>query len=375
MERVGRARVIPGVIGGLKGQPVVFAPSIPESAMNPRPLVALVFVLALPFAARPAAATLIAYWSFDGCTVTDASGHGQTLTSTNLPTCSTGRIAEDQKFDGATQYLERYDAAFTPGSNPRTVTVWERSTRTSGFQSMVGWYRCGANPLCHNGIDGADYILALENGHAYLETRDDVGNSIDLEDSTHTVADGNWHFVVLTMNTTTDSSKIYVDGQLRCFGTAPFGGLTSGSVSVPLEVGRHFRTGWGSPDYYFEGDLDEVRIYDEELTAAQIATLFQSGTTAVGDPSPPSRLVIERCWPNPVRGGRALVGFDLPSDAPADLEVFDLAGRRMASFDRLHGAGRHQVELGDGGALAPGVYLVRLTQGGATASRRLTVLE
>ncbi len=83
----------------------------------------------------------------------------------------------------------------------------------------------------------------------------------------------------------------------------------------------------------------------------------------------PFTLTLEGSRPNPARGGRLRIHFALPSDAPARLELFDLAGRSMASRDvGALGPGRHAEDLAAGRALPPGIYLVRLTQG---ASRRL----
>ena len=344
--------------------------------MNRRPIVALVLALALLPAARPAAASLIASWSFDGCTTTDASGQALNLTANGSPACVPARFGSGWSLDGSTQYLDHaFDARFTPGARAWTVAAWEKSAPSSGFQAIVDWYRCGANPGC-NSFDGADYILGVIDGHPYWDVRDDAISDLVATDTTRNVTDGAWHLLVGTVNPATDSLKLYVDGALRIVATGPIGNLTAGAIAIPLEIGRHFRTGWASPGYYFQGSLDEIRIFDEELSASAVAALFTNNAiTAVGDERSPARLAIERCWPNPVRGGRALVGFDLPSDAPAALEVFDLAGRRVADVDGLQGAGRHHVELGAGRALEPGVYLVRLTQAGATATRRVTVLE
>jgi len=341
-----------------------------------RPIHILVVALALAAFPRASAASLVGYWSFDGCTATDASGHAIDLTANGSPACVPGRFGSGWSLNGSTQYLDRaFDARLTPGSRAWTVAAWEKSAPSSGFQAIVDWYRCGANPGC-NSNDGANYILGVTDGHPYWDVRDDAITDVTDTDTTLNVTDGAWHLLVGTLNPATGSVKIYVDGQRRRDVHGSIGSLSAGAVAIPFEVGRHFRTGWGTPANYFQGSLDEVRIFDEELSASAIAALFTGNAiTAVGDMPPASRLAIERCWPNPVRGGRALVGFELASDAPADLEVFDLAGRRAAQWEGVHGAGPHQIELGAGDALAPGVYLVRLTQAGVTASRRITVLQ
>jgi sugar lactone lactonase YvrE len=77
--------------------------------------------------------------------------------------------------------------------------------------------------------------------------------------------------------------------------------------------------------------------------------------------------------PNPSRCGALTVDFSLPTAAPARLELLDVAGRRIASHDV--GIGWHTLDLGASQRLAPGLYLVRLTQGANTRVTRVAVLQ
>lgn len=77
--------------------------------------------------------------------------------------------------------------------------------------------------------------------------------------------------------------------------------------------------------------------------------------------------------PNPAHASTR-VAFELETAGRARLEVFDLAGRRVATpLDAELGAGPHEVEL-DVGGLAPGLYLYRLRAGAGERSRRMLVL-
>jgi hypothetical protein len=67
------------------------------------------------------------------------------------------------------------------------------------------------------------------------------------------------------------------------------------------------------------------------------------------------------------------VRFSLPSAAPARLELLDVAGRRIVSHEV--GVGQHTLDLGVGQRLAPGLYLVRLTQGANTRTTRVAVIS
>jgi hypothetical protein len=87
----------------------------------------------------------------------------------------------------------------------------------------------------------------------------------------------------------------------------------------------------------------------------------------------PLAFALDPVRPNPTRGGTLTVHFTLPTDAPARLELLDVAGRRIASHEV--GIGQHTLDLGASQCLAPGIYLVRLTQGENTRTTRAAVLR
>jgi len=84
----------------------------------------------------------------------------------------------------------------------------------------------------------------------------------------------------------------------------------------------------------------------------------------------PDAFALDAPFPNPVRD-RATVRFALPEAADVELAVYDMLGRVVA---RLVGeerpAGRYEVEWTADG-LASGTYLLRLTAGEFTATRRI----
>jgi hypothetical protein len=79
--------------------------------------------------------------------------------------------------------------------------------------------------------------------------------------------------------------------------------------------------------------------------------------------------------PNPAsRRTGVFISLVLPDAMPATLELLDVAGRQLARL-QLQGAGEHQqVNISEGLALEPGIYLVRLTQGGKSLTHRVTVV-
>jgi len=71
-----------------------------------------------------------------------------------------------------------------------------------------------------------------------------------------------------------------------------------------------------------------------------------------------------------------VVHFTLASSAAASLELFDVMGRRIVAREgRSLGTGRQALDLVQGRHLAPGLYLVRLRQGGDLRVARVVVLD
>jgi len=78
--------------------------------------------------------------------------------------------------------------------------------------------------------------------------------------------------------------------------------------------------------------------------------------------------------PNPSHGSAPTVRFTLPSAAAASLELLDVSGRRIVAREvGSLGAGRHALALDEAQNLAPGFYLVRLTQGANSRTTRMAV--
>jgi len=94
------------------------------------------------------------------------------------------------------------------------------------------------------------------------------------------------------------------------------------------------------------------------------------------DPVSGPALAIERVVPNPVSSGRGVnVSFTLPAPQAATLEVVDASGRRISSHPvAAASAGSHLAKLAVGERLAPGIYWVRVVQGGRSAASKVCVL-
>jgi len=87
----------------------------------------------------------------------------------------------------------------------------------------------------------------------------------------------------------------------------------------------------------------------------------------------PSGMALTRVRPNPAANS-VVISFTLTGRAPAQIELTDVAGRRILFRDLgpLH-PGNHSVRLPEAGELAAGVYWVRLVQGAEFVATRMVV--
>ena len=126
----------------------------------------------------------------------------------------------------------------------------------------------------------------------------------------------------------------------------------------------------GSGSQLFAYKLTGVDIHGNESDPALIEPSAQLGI----DPAS-FRLSLDRARFD-AGARRLLVDLTLPGAAPATLELLDLGGRRIESrrIEAL-GAGHHQIELGTGSELRPGMYFVRLIQAGRSLTAKTVVLR
>jgi hypothetical protein len=215
----------------------------------------------------------VAEWKFDdksGTTVYDTSSNANHGTMSNMEDsdwktsdqCKKGRCLE---FDGVDDYL---DAGSSPSlilANGGSIEAWVKIGKLE-----TGW----DNGIIHKG-DGASWvnnhygIIEMDGTNKFILTISDGTNYLGLSGPTTKDLEENvWYHVAGTWN---NSSKcIYVNGVLQeCVNSTimPKDTMTSCSVSA----GRY------KGSYYFNGLIDDVKIYDYARTPAQVAWDYNRG--------------------------------------------------------------------------------------------------
>ena len=152
-------------------------------------------------------------------------------------------------------------------------------------------------------------------------------------------------------------------------------GLSALNAVLPADVRLRqiqFAPGCSVASALAKGErFDGGYAYDDRLDDPLFA--HEAGPDAPG-PVPPGAGPLHAAYPNPTAGA-ATLAFRLDAAGPATVALFDALGREVARpVDGPLDAGLHRVRV-DAARLGAGVYLVRLTAGGATATRPLTVVR
>jgi len=221
---------------------------------------------------------LVGQWSFDGAdmygtTAYDRSGGGNNGTLTNGPAQAQGKIGQAIRFDGVNDYVNLTHQSGLPiysTTTPYSVSVWVKPE--TGGDAVKEIYE-DAGPLHF-------FRIRLINQELRVQVYDGVDNT-DKATSDNTVVYNQWNHVVYTDNVGT--AKMYVNGVQD---SASFN-YTAPTSSMSLTASR-LGTFFVSLDY-FKGAMDDLRLYNRVLSAAEVQQLYALGggatvNKATGDP-------------------------------------------------------------------------------------------
>ncbi len=275
----------------------------------------------------------------------DASGND------NHGTLNGGVISSDREnnmnsaltFNGSSDYISVGSDNLNV-TTQITISAWVNTTDTKN-QWIIGKY---------DAANDAGYHLVTVDGTPRLNGRD--GNNIYTRcEGSITVNDGLWHHLVGVIND--GVWELWIDGLKN--NTVETGHImTDLSNSSNLEVGRYYDGNTG----YFNGQIDEVKLYSHALVSADILKLYGNGVlTSLNS----IEEVNIQLYPNPTADNLLLNG---DYQKFTTLEVRSLTGETVSSKS----IDSSQIDISE---LNSGTYIILLTnKNGDTFSEKLVKL-
>ncbi len=206
-----------------------------------------------------------ANWHLDetaGTLALDSSVYANngTLTNMNLSTCRVdGKIGKALMFDGTSGYVNLKDPASLTVRNRISVEAWFKPNTANEPARRTIYSR------------GESLALSYVAGSVWFFVRNTASS---FKIAQYSLNDTAWHHAVGVYSDPT--LRLYVDGVLR--DTKTLGGsIRDSSYDSPNTLGCQYayHTGFNLyNDYFFNGAIDEVKIYGRELTADEILQRF-----------------------------------------------------------------------------------------------------
>ncbi len=300
---------------------------------------------------------LVGHWPLDepnGTTANDVSGEGHTgmlERGLNFNTDRTsGQIGSAVAFDGSEDRirLPDIDKGLQSGFS---VSAWVKPNNAEGdYQGVVGSTTSGGFMMFIKQGQLAFTVTTYENGRKLM--------------SEGTILNNVWQMVTCTFDG--NAMRWFINGK----------NVHNEPLSGTLKKTDEAWIGWsGWSEEYFEGDIDDVRLFNNALTEQKVVDLFEEGNNGTApvnlasaadlsikgiensqipltDESVPAGYV----YPNPTTDRFIITGI---SAGAKEIMVTDFSGRVLTSLE----TDREVPEL-DLSAYPDGIYIVKVLQKG-----------
>ena len=210
---------------------------------------------------------LVGLWHFDEgsgvTTVADSSGNGNDGNVYEATTGVSGEFGNALSFDGLDEYVSVPDSTSLDLLGEITVEAWIKVAVHKNYNAIV-----------IKGEDGAEnYELLLTSSGLLYSTIKFTDGTRYYPSVPNAITDTEWHHVAMTYKP--GEWRIYVDGVKEAermdISKTPL------INDVPLFIGAEQYNGSLMSGRFFNGTIDEVRIWDGALTAEQIEDSFNHG--------------------------------------------------------------------------------------------------
>ena len=287
----------------------------------------------------------VAQWNFDGNGYDVFGTHNLTLQGS--PEFVSGKYGQAISFNGTSQYAEDL-VSYNITDYPLSIAAWVKTSATSS-QTV-----CMFNSPTTT-VDAVGLQITSTGGTITAFSRQ--GSNQYTPHGTISVADGSWHHLAVVYNSVT-SVDLYVDGSLdvSSIQVKPFP-----TNYKKVTIGRYEKG--GSPQTYFIGAIDDVRIYTTALTASEINTIYAGTTTAIAETGVEKSMKI---YPNTVSGDP--INIELAIASASNVTLFDVSGSKIFETNA------HSQFISIPGAnLKSGIYFIRVVVDSQTICKKIMV--
>jgi hypothetical protein len=215
-------------------------------------------------ASAPAAAPAAAYGFSEGSgsTTADSSGNGNTGSLSNASWTSSGKFGSAVQFNGFSSFVDIGNRSALQFTNSLTVSAWIYAAAFPADDAAVVSKRS-------NSSIGFQLDATVDTGPRTIgfKLTNASGGQMFRYGAT-TLSPNQWYYVTGVYNAAAQTIDVYLNGQLN--NGQLVGSITNGQQNSTLDVTIGRRA--GTTGFEFNGVIDEVRLYNQAISPAQIVS-------------------------------------------------------------------------------------------------------
>ncbi|MDO8715791.1 MAG: LamG-like jellyroll fold domain-containing protein, partial [Dehalococcoidales bacterium] len=223
-----------------------------------------------------APSNLVGYWKFNegsGSFASDSSTYNNNGSLINTPVWVPGISGTALNFNGSTQYVNITHSSSLDITSALTVAAWVKFDPFTGtLEGIAG----KGSPDTAAGISNSGWWLSYDNrisqaDFGYTAFGNSSGGWAGGGNNFGTVGDyafasGTWYHLAFTITGT--EAKLYINGA-QYGPTKAISNLSLSDITRSLNIGRP-----SSDGYYFDGSIDEVKIWNRVLSSVEISAEY-----------------------------------------------------------------------------------------------------
>ncbi len=276
---------------------------------------------------------LVAAWNMDQTSwvgaageVKDTSGNNNNGVS-NTATITAGKFGNAGLFNGTSNFLNFPNSASLSPATAVSTSSWIKTSAVNVNSVIIGK---------STGCASSGYLVWLNENAVGPGKPGFWASGGGWVASPLALNDGAWHHIVTTFDGAT--ANVYSDGVLRATGPR------TSNLSTPniLQIGGASAAGGGCLNFFFNGSIDDVDIFNRGLSAAEVVDLYGAGQhQAYSTPNYPN-VGLDRKYANVTTTG---AGAEQSGTYLINTPIVDWSYRQPVTITNSSGAIRTQYQV------------------------------
>ena len=308
---------------------------------------------------NPNSPCLVAYYTFTGdASDSSSNGYNGIVNGATLTTDRFGNANSAYLFNGTSDYINFSQSPITTDV-PFSIVAWIKADTTNTHLPVVSLGCNGnwtLNELCFGTYD---------NNHLTVQTAG--ANDITSANAIPSAFQWVQVAVVHTMSGfNAGNFRFFING-------VPFANNTQGGTNIPfplnnvMDIGRQF--GGGAVNF-FKGKIDDVGIYDCALSDSEISVLYGNYNSGIDEKSFRNNFVV---FPVPATTELTFEFKEVTGAINATIAISNQLGEIKKKVKVITDSQNRMVIPVD--ELSNGIYLLQLTSGKETVSKKIAIIK